>query len=507
MEVLVETIDDLLDAAPKALGTAGLLASSADLLPAPQPCLVLLADMDGAVAFAEDFGSGLGAEATARVARDMASGLARAETCDAEWAAPMGPRRAVALRLTQGWPNGTRSGCEKMGTGSESRPLFPRGIACGEVPVPIFSQPRSVPDTFAACLVDDAAGTGRRDAGPAAIVGAALARAALRYKAQEAELLARTQQLTAGQEALQASYSRSMAETIEEHEHRLRERERLVQAQKLESIGHLAAGIAHEINTPTQFIGDNLRFLEDAFADLAPLLAGIGALQADGGHGEGPLADVVAAARQADLEYLVEEIPRAIAQSLEGVTRVAKIVRSMKEFSHPGSDQMVPVDLNKALECTLTVCRNEWKYVADVATDFDPKLPPVHCLPGDCNQVFLNLIINAAHAIADKDRGDPAEKGTITVRTRADGDWVEVRVGDTGTGIREEHRGKVFDPFFTTKAVGRGTGQGLAIARSVLVDKHGGTLEFETELGRGTTFIVRLPQRAAAAALRKAPHE
>ena len=196
------------------------------------------------------------------------------------------------------------------------------------------------------------------------------------------------------------------------------------------------------------------------------------------------------------MEYLIEEIPKAIAQSLEGVGRVANIVRSMKEFSHPGTDEMQPVDLNKALECTLTVCRNEWKYVADVVTDLDPHLPPVHCMPGACNQVFLNLIINAAHAIADKQGNDSTKKGTITVSTRTDGDWVEVRVADTGTGIAEEHRTKVFDPFFTTKKVGRGTGQGLAIAHSVLVDKHGGTLSFDTEVGRGTTFIVRLPQRA-----------
>jgi signal transduction histidine kinase len=159
---------------------------------------------------------------------------------------------------------------------------------------------------------------------------------------------------------------------------------------------------------------------------------------------------------------------------------------------------MQPVDLNRALESTLTVCRNEWKYVAEAVMDFDQNLPLVTCLPGACNQVFLNLIINAAHAIADKHGGETADKGTITVSTRTDGEWVEVRIADTGTGIAEEHRRKVFDPFFTTKKVGRGTGQGLAIARSVLVDKHGGTLTFETEVGQGTTFIVRLPHRTIA---------
>ena len=205
-----------------------------------------------------------------------------------------------------------------------------------------------------------------------------------------------------------------------------------------------------------------------------------------------------------DLDYLTREIPKAIAQSLEGVGRVANIVRSMKEFSHPGTDELQPVDVNKALECTLTVCRNEWKYVADVVTDLDPRLPLVPCMPGACNQVFLNLIINSAHAIADKQAGNCTEKGTITVSTRSDGDWVEIRVADTGTGIPEKHRTKVFDPFFTTKKVGRGTGQGLAIAHSVIVDKHGGTLTFDTEVGHGTTFVVRLPQRRRDS-LQKAP--
>ena len=368
--------------------------------------------------------------------------------------------------------------------------------------------PKTANGGLLACLVEPSSLIGETldDMSIAAIVCSALACAALRYKAREAELSARVEQLMAGQDALRATYAKSLAETIEEHELRLREQEaaqgQLVQAQKLESIGQLAAGIAHEINTPIQFIGDNLRFLEDAFRDLKPLLAsGTCSHAGDGESRPGvPGAPTermlqTAATSEDDLEYLIREIPKAIAQSLEGVGRVANIVRSMKEFSHPGTDEMQPVDLNKALECTLTVCRNEWKYVADVVTDLDPHLPPVHCMPGACNQVFLNLIINAAHAIADKQDGNFTEKGTITVSTRSDGDWVEVRVADTGTGIPAEHRTKVFDPFFTTKKVGRGTGQGLAIARSVLVDKHGGTLTFDTEVGRGTTFIVRLPQR------------
>lgn len=270
----------------------------------------------------------------------------------------------------------------------------------------------------------------------------------------------------------------------------------LVQAQKLESIGQLAAGIAHEINTPTQFIGDNLRFLKEAFDELKPALA---AFEQRGRHATatGDLAqtpgDMSRTPDCDDLAYLLEEVPRAISQSLEGVERVATIVRSMKEFSHPDSGEMQTVDLNRAIESTLTVCRNEWKYVADVVTDFDSDLPLVTCLPGECNQVFLNLIINASHAIAEAGRDNGDAKGTITVQTRTVPEAVEVRISDTGTGIPTDHRGKVFDPFFTTKEVGRGTGQGLAIARSVVVEKHGGAIWFESELGRGTTFIVQLP--------------
>ena len=270
----------------------------------------------------------------------------------------------------------------------------------------------------------------------------------------------------------------------------------LVQARKMESVGQLAAGIAHEINTPTQYVGDNTRFLEDAFRDLATLLDKCNQLSkaAEEGKVLGPLAaDVVVAAKEADLEYLIDEIPKAIGQSLAGVERVAKIVRSMNDFSPPGGETKQAVDLNRALQSTLTVCRNEWKYVAEAVTELDPGLPLVTCLPGECNQVFLNLIINAAHAIGDKLAGTSTEKGTITVATGRDGDWVEIRIGDTGAGIPVEARSRIFDPFFTTKEVGRGTGQGLAIAHAVITEQHGGTINFETEIGRGTTFIVRLP--------------
>ena len=273
-------------------------------------------------------------------------------------------------------------------------------------------------------------------------------------------------------------------------------------AQKLESIGQLAAGIAHEINTPTQYIGDNTRFVRDACGDLFKLADVQTKLLAAARAGAVPpelLADVEAAAQAADMEYLAAEIPRALDQSLEGVERVTGIVRAMKDFSHPGSTEKTPTQLNKAIESTVTVCRSEWKYVADLVTEFDPELPAVPVLPGEFNQIILNLVVNAAHAIADVVGDGGKGKGVITLTTRRDGDWAEVRIKDSGTGIPEAAREKMFTPFFTTKGVGKGTGQGLAIARSVVVDKHGGTIHFETETGKGTTFVIRLPLTAACA--------
>ncbi len=273
----------------------------------------------------------------------------------------------------------------------------------------------------------------------------------------------------------------------------------LVQALKLESIGLLAAGIAHEINTPTQYVGDNTRFLRDAFSDLLKVQESFGQLLEGcrtGSVTAGQIADVDTALERADIGYLTEEIPKAIQQSLEGLERVTRIVRAMKDFAHPGTGEKTPVDINKAIDSTATVARNEWKYVADLVTDFAPALPPVPCLPGELNQVFLNVIINAAHAIAAARGDESAPKGLITIRTSRDGKWVEIRVSDTGTGIPEGIRSRVFDPFFTTKGIGKGTGQGLSVSHDVVVKKHGGTIAFETEVGKGTTFTIRLPLEA-----------
>nr|MBA3848003.1 histidine kinase [Planctomycetota bacterium] len=196
----------------------------------------------------------------------------------------------------------------------------------------------------------------------------------------------------------------------------------------------------------------------------------------------------------AELIYLREEIPRAIEQSLDGISRVASIVRAMKEFSHPDRALKQAVDLNHAIETTLTVARNEYKYVADLVVELDPGLPPVPCFVGEINQTILNLVVNAAHAIAEV----PGQRGRIGVATRFCDDVAEIRISDTGPGIPDHVRPRLFTPFFTTKPVGKGTGQGLFLAHSVVVRRHGGTIAFETEVGRGTVFIVRLPLRDVA---------
>jgi PAS domain S-box-containing protein len=279
--------------------------------------------------------------------------------------------------------------------------------------------------------------------------------------------------------------------------------QQLRQAQKLESIGQLAAGIAHEINTPTQYIGDNVRFLKNAFQDLKSLVANYERLSV-AGNGNSlsreAVQEIAAAVERADAGYLLDEIPKAIEQTLEGVTRVSTLVGAMKEFSHPNTKDKTLLDLNHAIQCTITVARNEWKYVADMETEFAPSLPPISCHPGEFNQVILNLIVNAAHAIADVVGKGGSEKGIIKVQTRDFPEWVEIRIQDTGTGIPEKVRARIFDPFFTTKEIGKGTGQGLAIARSVVVDKHDGSIHFETEDGKGTTFIIRLPKAGKALA-------
>ena len=243
-----------------------------------------------------------------------------------------------------------------------------------------------------------------------------------------------------------------LKQTLEERD---RLEDNLRQAQKLEAIGQLTAGIAHEINTPTQYVGDNLRFLKESFGELDSMLAQL--VKVGGAPAGKLLAD-------ADFDYLKEEIPRALSQSLEGVDRVAKIVRAMKEFSHPAREKTA-TDLNRAIQSTITVASNEWKYVAEIA----------------------------AHAIGDVVGDGGKGKGKIKVKTRPEGDWAVVEISDSGCGMPPHIQQRIFDPFFTTKEVGKGTGQGLAIAHNVIVDKHAGTIKVVSSPGAGTTFIIRLP--------------
>jgi len=272
---------------------------------------------------------------------------------------------------------------------------------------------------------------------------------------------------------------------------------RLAHAQKLESLGQLAAGIAHEINTPTQFIGDNVRFLRDGLAGLVELLNGY-RLPLQQALTEGVLApDVLSGIRErtkeVDVEFLSEEIPRAAAEALEGTARISRIVQALKRFSCPNGDEPTIANVNDAVQTTLTVARNEWADIAEIVEDYDRSLPEILCYPADLNQAILNLIVNAAYAIRQSLRKSPSRKGRIVITTRLREGCVELRVADNGCGIPEAIRQRVFDPFFTTKEVGMGTGQGLGIAWSVVVEKHKGTISFDTEASNGTTFIIRLP--------------
>ena len=272
--------------------------------------------------------------------------------------------------------------------------------------------------------------------------------------------------------------------------------DQLSQSQKLKSIGQLAAGIAHEINTPIQYIGDNTTFIKDSMGDLVKVLKGFDQLLEgvrSGNVTQELIHDLDLAIEQVDLDYLCDEIPMAIAQSMDGIQRVTEIVQAMKEFSHPGIDKKVAMDVNKAIKNTLTVARNEWKYAANIQTELAPGLPEIICMPGEINQVFLNIIVNAAQAIQEVIQENSEEKGTITIKTLQDADRIEVQISDTGSGIPDFARPHIFEPFYTTKEVGTGSGQGLAIAYNFVEIKHGGKLTFETQIGKGTTFIIRLP--------------
>jgi PAS domain S-box-containing protein len=281
--------------------------------------------------------------------------------------------------------------------------------------------------------------------------------------------------------------SRIKKELQDRVESREQERDRLAlelrMAQKLEAVGRLAAGVAHEINTPMQYISDNVTFLSESVDDLADVIS---AYRADRVRG-----DEVAAEVEAD--YLLTELPKAMQRSRDGLKRVTNIVRAMKEFSHPTTDAHTSADINKALETTLEVARSEYKQVAVIELNLAP-LPLVHCNIGELNQVFLNLVVNAAHAI--EAAGKDVSSGRIRIATSHVGAELHISLEDNGCGIEPHNLDKIFDPFFTTKEVGKGTGQGLAISRSIVVDRHGGAFDVHSIVGTGTRFTIRLPVTA-----------
>lgn len=292
-------------------------------------------------------------------------------------------------------------------------------------------------------------------------------------------------------------HARDISERIEARKKEVELQTRLLHSQKLESVGQLASGIAHEINTPTQYICSNVDFLEDAFGDI---FTAISAIENDPEVKESPVGKKISALlADVDWEFLEVEVPAAIRQTREGTDQVSRIVQAMKEFSNPGSKEKQEANLNRIIDTTVTVARNEWKYYAELTQDLDPDLPPLLCLVDEVGQVILTMIVNAAQAIeALYANAEHKEKGHISIVTSHDKEHIFVKISDTGGGIPEEIIGKIFDPFFTTKEVGSGSGQGLAIAYDVIHDKHGGSIDVDSTLGKGTTFTIKFPKHFPA---------
>jgi signal transduction histidine kinase len=265
------------------------------------------------------------------------------------------------------------------------------------------------------------------------------------------------------------------------------------QSMYLESIGQLSAGIAHEINTPMQYISDNLNFLKESFDDTTEALTEIRLSLMNKTLDVEKLNSIL---KKSDFEYLSTELPLAFAQTTEGVDRVCTIVKAMKEFSHPSSEHKVATNINSCIESTITISKHTWKYHAEMEVDLDPSIKDIMCYPGPFNEVILNIIVNAADAIKEIVKHDDSiGMGKIKIKTRGKEDFVEIRISDTGGGIPKSIQEKIFDPFFTTKAVGEGTGQGLALSYSIIKVRHNGELLFETVPGESTTFILQLPYK------------
>lgn len=276
----------------------------------------------------------------------------------------------------------------------------------------------------------------------------------------------------------------------------MRFQKELALSQKMESIGQLSAGIAHEINTPLQFISDNTTFVQQSLKDLEPVFTKL--KQAGSTGSETPefldlCTEIRTLMNSGDVEYALEELPQAVLQSLEGIKSIRKTLQAMKELSHPGRKEHTHTDLNQCIKNVVIISRNEWKYDSELVLDLDETLPSILCNSSEINQVLLNLIVNASHAVTDQVKSGKITKGTIRITTRKKESHIEIAISDTGGGIPENIRPLIFNPFFTTKEIGRGTGQGLSIAKSIIADRHQGEIDLITAAEKGTTFFIRLP--------------
>ena len=308
------------------------------------------------------------------------------------------------------------------------------------------------------------------------------------------ELEARVERRTQALERQAAELLESKVQLENEMSERQRVEVELRHAQKLEAVGQMSAGIAHEINTPIQFVGDSLKFLNEAFSDLtkvASISKNCLPTLCDLPETKEIHDELDQALEDADIEYLDGRVPKALERAGNGVKRVSDIVKAMKDFSHPDEREMTVADLNSAIESTLVVAANEYKYSATLKKELQ-ELPPVLCHLGDINQVILNLVVNAAHAIIEL-HGSSVDEGLITIKSRYADENILISIADNGSGIPESIQERIFDPFFTTKEVGKGTGQGLSISHKIIVENHGGQLFFETEDDAGTTFFIKLP--------------
>jgi signal transduction histidine kinase len=261
----------------------------------------------------------------------------------------------------------------------------------------------------------------------------------------------------------------------------------------LETVGKLADGIAHELNTPIQYIGDNMRFVQQAFTDLTELINTVDQISEQNIKSDKIPEFLRATLEKVDAPYLMQEVPRALEESLQGTAKISRIVRSMSDYSQTNGGNVIPTDLNQAVQTTLMICQHEWKNIANIQLELDPALPLFACIPCEINEVIQHLLSNAVLAVADSERNTPQNGGQITLRTFAENDCVNLEIEDNGVGIPDNIRDRIFDQFFTTRPVGTGTGQGLSICHALVVTKYSGTIHCKSEVGKGSKFVVRVP--------------